>query len=427
MQQINTKPLSGFLQLSPSDQLEFDRIRQVILEEHLKAGFSPVDVPLIYRNEVLLAKAGGETEKQIYELKRGDHNLALRFDLTVPLAAYIAENQSELSFPFKVSQINKVYRGERSQFARLREFYQCDADVVGRETLSVSYDAEVINLVNSIYKRLGFGEFTIRISNRKLLTGFLNSVGLGEKLSDVMAAVDRAEKISSDEFKGLLSAIGLDQSQLQRISDFISIEGSNDEIIGTLEGLGVEDSSYKEGLVELKEVLSILRQMGSESNIKIDLMIVRGLDYYTGTVFETILVDHKEVGSIASGGRYDNLVSKYSNEKFPGVGASIGLSRLFVVLKEKGIVSSKRKSPTDILIIPFSADQLEYCYGLAQKIRQSGKNVDILSEDMSFKRKMKYADKSGIENLIVVGENEIQTGELKQKNMFTGEESIFSL
>lgn len=420
MQKVNTRALSGFMELSPEDQLEFDRIKRVILNEHLDHGFCPVDVPLIYRKEVLLAKAGGETEKQIYQLKKGDNDLALRFDLTVPLAAYVTEKQQDLTFPFKVSQINKVYRGERPQKGRYREFYQCDADVIGRGELDIAHDAEVISVIYGVYKKLDFGEFTIRVSNRKLLTGFLDGLDVGDRTGAVMAVIDRAEKVSEDEFRAGLVELGLGDEQVDKVLRFTKISGGNDEIVSGLGELGVENELFGRGLDELVSVMDLLGKMGVKDSVKIDLMIVRGLDYYTGTVFETLLNDYPEVGSIGSGGRYENLASNYSNEKFPGVGASIGLTRMFAALKEIGVVKSGSKTVVDVMIVPFASEQFEYCYELADRLRAVGKRVDVVLMEAKIGKKLAYADKMGVKDVIVVGEDEVGSGRVAVKNMESG-------
>jgi histidyl-tRNA synthetase len=421
MQRINTAPLSGFMELLPEDQMEFDRIKEVIRNAHLRNGFLPIDTPLIYREEVLLAKAGGETEKQIYRMDKGDNKLALRFDHTVPLAAYVAENQSNLQFPFKVSQIGKNYRGERSQKGRYREFYQCDVDVIGRGELDISYDAEVIGVLYDIYKELKFGEFTIRVSNRKLLNGFLSGIGLGDNAVAVARIIDDAEKISPEEFEDKLAGLGIDRDVIDMVGRFIRISGGTNEIFARLREFGIENEMFRTGLDELSKVMNIVEMKGMSDSVKLDLMIVRGLDYYTGTVYETVLNDCLEVGSIGSGGRYDDLTSNYSNEQFRGVGISIGLTRLFCALKEAGIVGTTKKSSVDLLILPFSENQFAFCYDLAKKIRESGKNVDVLLQDMKIGKKLAYANKVGVENVIVVGEEEVLTGRVKVKNMMSGD------
>ncbi|MDR0591271.1 MAG: histidine--tRNA ligase [Candidatus Nomurabacteria bacterium] len=424
MNKISTAPLSGFMELSPSDQLEFDRIKDVIRAEHVKRGFLPIDTPLIYRSEVLLAKAGGETEKQIYRFDKGDNDLSLRFDLTVPLARYVVDKQSELNFPFKVSQIAKSYRGERAQFGRFREFYQCDADVIGRGSLDISYDAEVIALVDAIYSQLEFGDFTIRVNNRKLLSGFIDAIGASSKAGEILGIIDKAAKITPEEFESEIRGLGLSDDGAGRLREFIGLTGDNTAILNSLEELNIDNEVYRQGLSELRAVISLLADMGVTKTVRVDLMIVRGLDYYTGTVYETTINGReREVGSVASGGRYDDLASNYSSENFPGVGVSIGLTRLFAALKGAGLVGETKQTPVDVLVLPFSSAEFAYSYKLADQLRAEGKNVDVLTEDMKFGKKMAYADKTGVASVVVVGENEVKTGDTKIKNMKTGQES----
>ncbi|MCL2445002.1 histidine--tRNA ligase [Candidatus Saccharibacteria bacterium] len=419
MQKVNTAPLSGFMQLLPEDQIEFDRIKQVILNAHHRNGFLSIETPIVHRQELLFAKAGSDTEKQIYQLEKGDHKLALRFDLTVPLAAYVAENQSYLNFPFKASNIGKVYRGERSQRGRYREFYQCDADVIARGELDIAYDAEIIGLIHEIYSELNFGKFTLRVSNRKLLNGFLNSLGLGEKSIEVSRIIDDAEKISEQEFVQKLQDLKVAQKTIDHITQFINIKGESTEIIAQLRDLKITDEQFLTGLSELQTVMSLLAAK-NVTTAKIDLMIVRGLDYYTGTVYETILNDHPNVGSVSSGGRYDNLTSTFSNETFQGVGGSIGLTRLFSVLKEIGIIKSENTAPADLLVIPMSPDQFPFCYKLATDLRSQNLKIDTYLASGKVAKKLSFADKSHIPYTIVVGENEVETNRLHVKNMTDG-------
>lgn len=411
------------MELSPSEQLEFDRLKNIVREEHLKRGFQPIDTPLIYRSDVLLAKAGGETEKQIYKIDKGDNDLSLRFDLTVPLARYVVDKQGELSFPFKVSQVAKSYRGERAQFGRYREFYQCDADVVGRGHLDISYDAEVITLIGAIYDRFDLGNFTIRISNRKLLSGFWQALGLGEKSLELTQLVDHVYKMGAEEFEKCLSDLGVSDDQKPLVQRFITPEDTNELTLEGLKTLGVDNAEFASGLDELTTVLDLLKAQNADERVKIDPSIVRGLDYYTGTVFETTLDGReKEVGSVAGGGRYDNLANNYSSETFPGVGVSIGLTRLFSALKHAGVIVASKQTVVDTLILPFGPEQFAFSYWLAEQLRAQGENVDVLTQQMKFAKKMAYADRTGVKNVIVVGESEVETGQVKVKNMQTGEE-----
>lgn len=422
---INTKPLPGMLELLPEEQLEFDRILEIIRKNHAKFGFSPIDTPVIERTETLLAKAGGETEKQIYRFNKGDNDLSLRFDLTVPTARFVAENFGQLQFPFKRSQIGKVYRGERAQRGRFREFYQCDIDVIGRDTLSVNYDAEVIAVIYEIFRELNFGKFKIRINNRNITSGLLEGLNLLEKSAEIMALIDRAEKISSEEFDSQLSKMNLDEQNFTKIKQFISISGESTKVIDELRILGEtfeNNSRFLAGVSELEKVAEILKKMGvSEDFFKLDMLIVRGLDYYTGTVFETFLDDFREIGSVSSGGRYDNLSEYYSKEKLPGVGASIGLTRLFWCLRDLGLLSPQKRSTADFLIIPFSENELEKSFEIAKQLRENGKNVEVLLEQMKIAKAFKFADKRGVNFTLVVGEQEIAENRFEFKDMKTGE------
>ena len=422
---INTKPLPGMLELLPEEQLEFDRILEIIRKNHAKFGFSPIDTPVIERTETLLAKAGGETEKQIYRFNKGDNDLSLRFDLTVPTARFVAENFGQLQFPFKRSQIGKVYRGERAQRGRFREFYQCDIDVIGRDTLSVNYDAEVIAVIYEIFRELNFGKFKIRINNRNITSGLLEGLNLLEKSAEIMALIDRAEKISSEEFDSQLSKMNLGEQNLAKIKQFISISGESAKVIDELRILGEtfeNNSRFLAGVSELEKVAEILKKMGvSEDFFKLDMLIVRGLDYYTGTVFETFLDDFREIGSVSSGGRYDNLSEYYSKEKLPGVGASIGLTRLFWCLRDLGLLSPQKRSTADCLIIPFSENELEKSFEIAKQLRENGKNVEVLLEQMKIAKAFKFADKRGVNFTLVIGEQEIAENRFELKDMKTGE------
>ena len=425
---INTKPLPGMLELLPEEQLEFDRILEIIRKNHAKFGFSPIDTPVIERTETLLAKAGGETEKQIYRFNKGDNDLSLRFDLTVPTARFVAENFGQLQFPFKRSQIGKVYRGERAQRGRFREFYQCDIDVIGRDTLSVNYDAEAIAVIYEIFRELNFGKFKIRINNRNITSGLLEGLNLLEKSAEIMALIDRAEKISSEEFDSQLSKMELGEENSAKIKQFISISGESAKVIDELRILGEtfeNNSRFLAGVSELEKVAEILKKMGvSEDFFKLDMLIVRGLDYYTGTVFETFLDDFREIGSVSSGGRYDNLSEYYSKEKLPGVGASIGLTRLFWCLRDLGLLSPQKRSTADFLIIPFSENELEKSFEIAKQLRENGKNVEVLLEQMKIAKAFKFADKRGVNFTLVIGEQEIAENRFEFKDMETGEKIL---
>lgn len=420
---INTKPLPGMMELLPEEQLEFDRIYEVIRKNYEKFGFAPIDTPIIERTETLLAKAGGETEKQIYRFSKGDNDLSLRFDLTVPTARFVAENFGQLQFPFKRSQIGKVYRGERAQRGRFREFYQCDIDVIGRDNLNIKYDSEVIAVIHSIFRELNFGDFTLRINNRNITSGLIDGLNLSEKQAEIMALIDRAEKITPGEFYQQLKDLDLGESA-QFIKDFVEISGSCEEVLNKLRKIdqNIKNDQFEKGIDELSKVAEILKKMGVEEKyFKLDMLIVRGLDYYTGTVFETNLNDFKEIGSVSSGGRYENLSEYYSKEKLPGVGASIGLTRLFWSLRDLGLLSFSKRSNAEFLIIPFSENELEKSFKIANDLRESGKNVEVLLEEFNMKKAFKFANKRGVKYVLVIGEQEISKNVFEFKNMETGE------
>lgn len=420
---INTKPLPGMMELLPEEQIEFNRIKNIIELNYAKFGFSSIDTPVIERTEVLLAKAGGETEKQIYRFKKGDNDLSLRFDLTVPTARYVADNIGQLQLPFKRSQIGKVYRGERSQRGRFREFYQCDIDVIGREKLSVNYDAEVISVIYSIFRELNFGDFTIRISNRNIISGLIGGLGVEDKSSEIMALIDRAEKISSEEFAEQLNNLDLGEKS-SVIVEFINISGSCKDVLNSLKDMSkkINNEHFNNGIAELSEVSSLLKNMGvPERYFKLDMLIVRGLDYYTGTVFETNLDNFKQIGSVSSGGRYDNLTSYYSKEKLPGVGASIGLTRLFWCLRDLNLLSFNKRSEAEYLVIPMGGEQeLKKSFEIANEMRAQGKKVEVLLENFNMKKAFKFADKRGVRYTLVIGDREILENSFFFKDMKTG-------
>ena len=317
---IEPKTLPGFMELLPNDQIKFNEIKEKIQKSYEKFGFLPLDTPIIESSEVLLAKAGGETEKQVYRFNKGDNDLSLRFDLTVPLAKYVAEYYGELSFPFKRYQIGKVYRGEKAQAGRYREFYQCDIDIIGDGSLSIMYDAELAHVIYNTFKSLGFEDFTICINNRKILNGMLEHLSLSDKSQDILRIIDKIDKIGKVNMINELKELNITENQIDVIIKFIDIQGTTDEKIKELEKLEINTESFNTGINELESVISYIRRFKvPEKNFKIDLKIARGLDYYTGTVYETFLDDYKKLGSVCSGGRYENLAEYYTDKKLPGV------------------------------------------------------------------------------------------------------------
>ena len=422
MGKVEPRTLPGFMELLPNEQILFNQMMEKIENSYKKFGFLPIDTPIIELSEVLLALAGGETEKQIYRFNRGDTDLSLRFDLTVPLAKYVAKNYGNISFPFRRYQIGKVYRGEKAQKGRYREFYQCDIDIIGDETLDVINDAELPAVIYSTFKSLGFDDFTIKINNRKILNGLYESIGQKENSVEIMRIIDKIEKIGEEKVKSELRELQLTDESIKQIIDFIKIDGTTDEKLQKLKTLGIENEVYKNGIEELEQVVKYIRQFKiPENNFTVDLTIARGLDYYTGTVYETFLNDYRELGSICSGGRYENLAENYTDKKLPGVGISIGLTRLFYKLNELNIIKADKKSISDIIIIPMT-ENLEVPLELATELRNIGINTEVYLNNKKLKAKMKYANKLEIPYVIVIGDDEIQSGKIKVKNMQTGEE-----
>ena len=427
MNKTEPRTLPGFMELLPQDQILFNQIKETIRRNYEKFGFLPLDTPIIEDSKVLLAKAGGETEKQIYRFNKGENDLSLRFDLTVPLAKYVAKNYGTLAFPFRRYQIGKVYRGERQQKGRYREFYQCDIDIIGDGELSIINDAELPNVIYNTFKELEFGEFTICINNRKILNGLFESLELNEISADILRIIDKIEKIGKEAVIEELGKLNIENNKIEKIMNFIAIEGSNDEKIKALNDLGITSEKFQKGLEELTDVVKYMRLFGiPEENFKIDLTIARGLDYYTGTVYETFLNEYKNLGSICSGGRYENLAEYYTDKKLPGVGISIGLTRLFYQLNEIKLLKAQKKSISDILVISMT-ENFEYVSKVASKLRDEGKNVQVYYEDKKVKAKFKYADKLEIPYTVVIGDDEVQSNSYSVKNMTTGEQESYKL
>ena len=422
MKLVEPRTLSGFMELEPSSQLLFEKYKNIIESTYQKYSFTPIDTPVIEYANVLLAKAGGETEKQIYRLKKGDNDLALRFDLTVPLAKYVAKNYNELVFPFKRYQIGKVYRGERAQRGRFREFYQCDIDVIGDETLPLIYDAQIPVIIGEILTKMEIGKYVIRLNNRKILNGFFSNLNLTDFQTEILRIIDKIDKIGAVEVENEIKEL---TKYSKEIMSFISITGSNDEILRQLEELKIEDEVFVEGLNELKEVVNYLKLM-KFNDYKIDLTIARGLDYYTGTVYETTLINNPEIGSVASGGRYENLAGFYTDKKLPGVGISIGLTRLFYNLLDAGVIKDYKKPIVDYLIIPMDGVD-EFTFNIYNQYLNENKKVEICMLDKNFKQKMKYANRLNVPYVIIVGENEKNNNEYVLKNMYDGSQKIIKL
>ena len=424
MERIKPRTLSGFMELLPEKQAQMERIMETLRKTYSLYGIAALDTPIIEASEVLLAKGGGETEKQIYRFEKGDNDLSLRFDLTVPLAKYVSINYGQLTFPFRRYQIGKVYRGERAQRGRFREFYQADIDVIGDGELDIMNEAEIPAIIYRTFTTLGLTKFKIRVNNRKVLNGFFAILGLSDKAAEVMHTIDKLDKIGAEKCCNLLIEGGVSEKQTDEIMSFIAISGTSADKLEALKKYEGNNEVFDLGLSELKAVAGFLPEFGvPEANFEIDLTIARGLDYYTGTVYETTLTDHPEIGSVCSGGRYDNLAEYYTDKKLPGVGISIGLTRLFFVLEEQGMLSDEIiTSPADALIIPMT-ENISKAIATATLLRENGVRTMLYSENKKFKSKMSYADKIGVPFAVFIGDDEIRDGVIKVKNMQSGEQS----
>ncbi len=422
---VQPRTLSGFMELLPRQQQLMESIMSTLRETYSLYGFTPLDTPVIEASEVLLAKGGGETEKQIYRFTKGDSDLSLRFDLTVPLAKYVALHYSELAFPFRRFQIGKVYRGERAQRGRFREFYQADIDIIGDGKLDIANEAEIPAIIYQTFSKLGLKRFQIRVNNRKILNGFYAMLGLADKAGDIMRTVDKLPKIGEEKVSALLTGeLEINPESAGEILKFIAIKGGNQQVLEALEGYRGRSELFDTGLDELGTVVKYLSAFGvPEENFAVDLTIARGLDYYTGTVYETFMTEHPEIGSICSGGRYDNLAEYYTDKLLPGVGISIGLTRLFYVLNEQNMLSQeKNTAPADVLVLPMTED-LSPAIALATGLRNEGVRVQLYTEQKKFKAKMNYADKVGVPYVVFLGEDEVKEGVVACKDMKTGEQT----
>ena len=428
MATVTPRTLSGFMELLPAPQQQMERMMEILRTTYSRYGFTPLDTPAIEASEVLLAKGGGETEKQIYRFQKGDADLSLRFDLTVPLAKYVALHYNDLAFPFRRYQIGKVYRGERAQRGRFREFYQADIDIIGDGKLDITNEAEIPSIIYQTFTSLGLTRFQIRVNNRKILNGFYAMLGLTEQSGDIMRTVDKLDKIGAGKVRICLTEdVGLTAEQADEIMRFISITGSNRQVLDALAGYQGRHELFDQGLEELNTVTRYLSAFGvPEENFAVDLTIARGLDYYTGTVYETTLLDHPEIGSVCSGGRYDNLAAYYTDCQLPGVGISIGLTRLFYVLGEQGLLNPQLPTaPADVLILPMTQD-LTPAIRLATRLRSAGVRTQLYTEQKKFKAKMNYADKLGVPYVVFLGDDEIAAGQVACKDMTSGEQTKLS-
>ena len=424
---VEPRTLPGFMELLPEDQILFNDMKQKIQNSYEKFGFLPLDTPIIEMSEVLLAKAGGETEKQIYRFEKGDNDLSLRFDLTVPLAKYVTEHYNDLSFPFKRYQIGKVYRGERPQKGRFREFYQCDVDIIGDGELSIINDAEMVSVIYTTIKELGFEDFTICINNRKILNGLFQEINQESLSVDIMRIIDKLEKIGKDNVIESLKDLQIPEKAIEQIMSFIQIKGETNEKLQLLKDYEFKNELINEGIEELEQVIKFVRALGvPDKNFKVDLTIARGLDYYTGTVYETFLNDYREIGSVCSGGRYDNLAEFYTDKKLPGVGVSIGLTRLFYKLNELNAIKLSQKSVAKVLVTPMQ-DEMQTALAVGTALRKANIPTQIYLENKKIKAKFKYADRLKIPYVITIGETEVQNNTVALKNMETGEQKTLSI
>ena len=424
-----TKPrtLSGFAEFMPNEQIAFNRILDAIRQSYEQFAFTPLDTPVLELSEVLLAKAGGETEKQIYSFQKGDNNLSMRFDLTVPLAKYVAMHAGQLTFPFRRYQIGKVYRGERPQKGRYREFYQADVDIIGNGHLSLYHDAEIIGVIYTTLTAVGLPAFTIHVNNRKVLSGFFAALNLTEQITDILRVIDKIAKIGADNVRAELVDLGLNEAQCNQVMAFIQTSGSNVAKIEALEQMNVDSDTFKEGVQELKTVVesAVLAGVPAEV-IDVDLCIARGLDYYTGTVYETTINDYPQIGSICSGGRYENLAGYYTSQKLPGVGVSIGVTRLFSQLMEHKLIDVEKETMRRVLIVPMDEPQMEPAFKCAGVFRAKGIPTEVFVEKTKFKNKMAYADKMHIPFVAIIGEEEAANGMVALKNMNAREQVVVS-
>ena len=428
MDKVTPRTLSGFMELLPAPQQQMEKLLETLRRTYALYGFTALDTPAIESAEVLLAKGGGETEKQIYRFMKGDSDLALRFDLTVPLAKYVAANYASLAFPFRRYQIGKVWRGERAQRGRFREFYQADIDVIGDGKLDIMNDAEAPAVIARAFAELGLEDFTIRINNRKVLGGFFELLGIGGKTTETLRTVDKLEKIGPAKVLEILrDDCGMSAEQAERVLEFVTLSGTDEEKLAYLDERASGSALLAEGAAELRAVIEALPSLGvPKERFAIDLTIARGLDYYTGTVYETVVNSHPEIGSVCSGGRYDNLAEYYTDRKLPGVGLSIGVTRLFYVLGEQGLLNpAVNTAPCDAIVLPMTEDTA-FAAHAATVLRDYGIRTQLYTEQKKFKQKLSYAGKLGIPFALIIGEDELESGEVSLKDMNAGTQARYT-
>ncbi|GIW70034.1 MAG: histidine--tRNA ligase [Patescibacteria group bacterium] len=415
--------LPGFMELLPRDQVIFNKMLDSIRESFELCGFLPLDTPVLEKADILLAKSGKEAEKQIYTFKKGDSEMALRFDFTVPLARYVSQRYNELSFPFKRYQIGKVFRGERPQKGRFREFYQCDVDIIDKDSLAPIYDAEIVATAYTTFERLNLGSFLIKINNRKLLTGYIEKLGLNKKTKEILREIDKVQKIGEEMVAKDFEKMGVNINQTEKILDFINSAGSVADVLKKLKSLNVANDTFDEGVKEIEDLVKNIGYMNiPKSCWTIDLSIARGLDYYTGTIFEIVLTEYPEFGSICGGGRYNNLAEYFSDKKLPGTGISIGLTRLFDLLKENNLLKYTDRQTLKVLVIPLG-DYTNLAYDLVANLRKSNIQADVLYTGEGLKKKLSIASKSGVRFVAIIGEDEVKNKRITVKDMETGEQN----
>jgi histidyl-tRNA synthetase len=427
MAKVTPRIQAGFMELLPAEQILFNKYLQIIKETFEEYGFAPQDTPIVENAEVLFAQIGEDTKKEIYRFTKGDDDLGLRFDLTVPLARYVAMYSNSLTFPFRRYQIGKAYRGERPQKGRFREFYQADIDIIGNGSLSVVNDAEIPAVINKVFEKMNLGDFVIRISNRKILSGLLEELGIADKRDEVLRIIDKLEKVGLETDKQMLIDLGIKVTETDKIMDFVRLSGSNGKILESLEKMEIKNGLFMTGVAELREVVEKAGEFGvPEKNLQIDLAIARGLSYYTGTVYETKLLDDRVKGSVCGGGRYDNLAESYSSQSFPGVGVSIGLTRLFSQLLDAGVIKATTATPAKVLVVPMETDT-PFALEVAAQLREFGVPTELYTEDDKFKKKLMYANKIGVPYVAIIGEDEVAKKKIALKNMATGEQELLDV
>lgn len=425
MNKVTARRPSGFVEYLPHQQAQLQHMLDIIRSVYERYGFLPIETPAVELAEVLLAKGGGETEKEVYRFTKGDKEYALHYDLTVPLARYVAEHESDLVFPFRRYQMQKVWRAERPQKGRYREFYQCDADVIG--STSVGHDAELVALAADLFAALDIGDYTVRINNRKLVSGFLDAIGLSASSDDILHAIDKLDKIGVDGVSNMLEQAGCSNDDITQILDFIQIDGSSAEVIDKLNGLSIENDQFMVGLTEMTELLKQVKALGVDEKVyKVELKIVRGLDYYTGTVFETILNNNLEFGSVLSGGRYDNLADYYTKTHLPGVGVSVGLSRLFAALVENDLLKPTHP-PITVFVANFGNNSRDWALKVASDLRSADIATQVELDGQNPDKQFKYANKLSVPFVVVIGEQEARNKVALLKYMQSGEQEEMAI